>query len=76
MNRNSSEPLKVRGAEGMSPLVIVNDEIIGNGLEIMKSIPVEQIESISVMKGEDARAQYGDKAKDGTITIYTKKNKQ
>ena len=76
MNRNSSEPLKVRGAEGMSPLVIVDDEIIGNGLEIMKSIPVEQIESISVMKGEDARAQYGDKAKDGTITIYTKKNKQ
>ena len=75
-NRNSSEPLKVRGAEGMSPLVIVDDEIIGNGLEIMKSIPVEQIESISVMKGEDARAQYGDKAKDGTITIYTKKNKQ
>ena len=74
-NRNSSEPLKVRGAEGMSPLVIVDDEIIGNGLEIMKSIPVEQIESISVMKGEDARAQYGDKAKDGTITIYTKKSK-
>ena len=74
-NRNSSEPLKIRGAEGMSPLVIVDDEIIGNGLEIMKSIPVEQIESISVMKGEDARAQYGDKAKDGTITIYTKKSK-
>ena len=75
-NRNNLEPLKIRGAESIAPLVIVDGEIKGIGMDVMKSIPVEQIESISVMKGEDARAQYGDKAKDGTITIYTKKNKQ
>ena len=73
--RNNSEPLKIRGAEGKSPLIIVDGEIKGNGVDILNSIPVAQIESISVMKGQDAIAQYGDKAKDGCIAISTKKNR-
>ena len=47
--RNNSEPLKIRGAEGKSPLIIVDGEIKGNGVDILNSIPVAQIESISVM---------------------------
>ena len=73
--RNNSEPLKIRGAEGKSPLIIVDGEIKGNGVDILNSIPVAQIESISVMKGQDAITQYGDKAKDGCIAISTKKNR-
>ena len=44
--RNNSEPLKIRGAEGKSPLIIVDGEIKGNGVDILNSIPVAQIESI------------------------------
>ena len=60
-----------------SPLVIVDGKEMGVGIDVMKEIPVDQIKSISVMKSEnDAVAQYGDKAKDGVITIVTKNNQQ
>jgi TonB-dependent SusC/RagA subfamily outer membrane receptor len=41
----------------------------------MKEIPVNQIETVSIMKDKDAIAKYGEKAKDGVIEIETKKNK-
>jgi TonB-dependent SusC/RagA subfamily outer membrane receptor len=44
-------------------------------MHIMNKISVDQIESISVMKDETAIAQYGEKGKDGVISIITKKNK-
>ena len=60
-----------------SPLIIVDGKEMGTGFDAMKEIPVDQIKSISVMKSEkDALAQYGDKAKDGVITIVTKNNQQ
>ena len=60
-----------------SPLIIVDGKEMGTGLDAMKEIPVDQIKSISVMKREnDAVAQYGNKAKDGVITIVTKNNQQ
>ena len=59
------------------PLVIVDGKEMGVGIDAMKEIPVDQIKSISVMKSEnDAVAQYGNKAKDGVITIVTKNNQQ
>ena len=73
---NLPDSLKVRASDGKSPLVIIDGEVKGNGLDMIKSVPIDQIASITVMKNQDAIAQYGDKAKDGAISISTKKDKQ
>ena len=72
--------LKTRGSgmqahapEGVSPLIIVDGKELGNGTDILSKIPVDQIQSISVLKNEAAKAEYGDKAKDGVIIVVTKK---
>ena len=65
----------IRVENGKSPLIIVDGEVKGNGMDILKSVPVNQIQTISVMKDKDAIAKYGDKANDGVIEIVTKKNK-
>ena len=70
-NRNTG--MKLHGAEGKSPLIIVDDKVMGNGADILSKVPVEQIQSISVLKNEAAKAEYGDKAKDGVIKVTTKK---
>ena len=64
---------KVRGAEGKSPLIVVDGEVKGNGTDILSKISPDQIQSMSVLKNEAAKAEYGDKAKDGVIKITTKK---
>ena len=64
---------KVHGAEGKSPLIVVDGEVKGNGTDILSKISPDQIQSISVLKNEAAKAEYGDKAKDGVIKITTKK---
>ena len=61
-------------ADDVNPLIIVDGEV-KEGMKLSQISP-ETIESISVMKNEAAIAQYGDKAKDGVISIVTKKNKQ
>ena len=65
----------IRVENGKSPLIIVDGEVKGNGMDILKSVPVNQIQTISVMKDKDSIAKYGDKANDGVIEIVTKKNK-
>ena len=72
--------LKTRGTgmqahapEGMFPLIVVDGKELGNGTDILSKIPVGQIQSITVLKNEAAKAEYGDKAKDGVIKITTKK---
>ena len=72
--------LKTRGTgmqahapEGVSPLIIVDGKELGNGTDLLSKIPVDQIQSISVLKNEAAKAEYGDKAKDGVIIVVTKK---
>ena len=72
---DTSGSLKIHGAVGKSPLIIVDGKVLGYGMHIMNKIPVDQIESISVMKDETAIAQYGEKGKDGVISIITQKNK-
>ena len=64
---------KVHGAEGKSPLIVVDGEVKGNGTDILSKISPGQIQSISVLKNEAAKAEYGDKAKDGVIKITTMK---
>ena len=60
--------------DGKKPLIIVDGEV-KEGMKLSQISP-ETIESVSVMKNEAAIAQYGDKAKDGVISIATKKNKK
>ncbi len=64
---------KVHGAEGKSPLIVVDGEVKGNGTDILSKIPDDQIQSITVLKNATAVAEFGDKAKDGVIKITTKK---
>lgn len=54
-----------------NPLIVIDGAI--SSADAMKSIPSQGIESISVLKGESATAQYGDKGKNGVIVIKTKK---
>ena len=63
----------VHGAEGKSPLIVVDGEVKGNGTDILSKIPHDQIQSITVLKNATAVAEFGDKAKDGIIKITTKK---
>ena len=60
--------------DGKKPLIIIDGEV-KEGMKLSQISP-ETIESVSVMKNEAAIAQYGDKAKDGVISIVTKKNKK
>jgi TonB family protein len=68
--------VRINGTEDKLPLVVVDGEVKGNGTEHLSKVSVDQIESISVLKGATAEAEYGDKAKDGAIIITTKKNKK
>ena len=68
--------IRINGTEDKLPLVVVDGEVKGNGTAHLSKVSVDQIESISVLKGATAEAEYGDKAKDGAIIITTKKNKK
>ena len=68
--------IRINGTEDKLPLVVVDGEVKGNGTEHLSKVSVDQIESISVLKGATAEAEYGDKAKNGAIIITTKKNKK
>ena len=57
-----------------NPIIIVDGEV-KEGMNLSQISPAT-IKSISVMKNEAAIAEYGDKAKDGVISIVTKKNKE
>ena len=63
----------IHGAEGKSPLIVVDGEVKGNGTDILSKIPHNQIQSITVLKDATAVAEFGDKAKDGVIKVTTKK---
>ena len=73
---HSDHRITMRVENGKSPLIIVDGKEMDKGLDIMKEIPVNQIETVSLMKDKDAIAKYGEKAKDGAIEIKTKKNKK
>ncbi|PTB94149.1 hypothetical protein C9994_12375 [Marivirga lumbricoides] len=55
-----------------SILVVVDEEILGFGLELVEDLSPENIEKITVLKDENAVAKYGERAKKGVIEITTK----
>ena len=73
---HSDHRITMRVENGKSPLIIVDGKEMDKGLDIMKEIPANQIETVSIMKDKVAIAKYGEKAKDGVIEIETKKNKK
>lgn len=56
-----------------NPIYVLDGKIISNSN--FKKINTDNIESISVLKGDSAIKKYGEKAKNGVIEIKTKKNK-
>ena len=55
-----------------NPLIIIDGK--KSSKQDLNKIPGDRIETINVLKGESAIKKYGDKGKDGSIEIITKKN--
>ena len=71
--RSQVKGMPVRGAEGKSPLVVVDGKEVGLGAKLISEIPVGTIQLISVLNEKNSVAKYGEKAKDGAIEVTTKK---
>ena len=59
---------------GKDPIYIINGKELTK--EEIKEISPDQIESVSVLKGENAEAKYGEKGKNGVVIIQKKKNSE
>lgn len=70
----ANSPLKFGDSDHpeSKPLIIIDGVIAKN--QDTNNIPPENIESISVLKGESATAVYGEKGKNGVILITMKKS--
>ncbi|MFC0514336.1 M56 family metallopeptidase [Mucilaginibacter angelicae] len=53
------------------PLVVIDGK--NSSMEALKKLDPDKVESISILKGDDATKKYGDKAKDGVVVIGTRK---
>ena len=71
--RSQVNGMAVRGAEGKSPLVVVDGKEVGYGASLISEIPIGTIQLISVLNEKNSVAKYGEKAKDGAIEVTTKK---
>lgn len=73
-NVNSSVKIRIRGSNsingGNDPLYVC-DGVVGSGMP-----PVDEIESIEVLKDASATAIYGSRGANGVILITTKKGKE
>ena len=69
----TNAPLKLRNFDGSSaqPLIVIDGVIAAN--QNVYNIPTETIESINVLKGEQATSKYGGKGKNGVVEITIKK---
>ena len=71
--RSQVNGMAVRGAEGKSPLVVVDGKEVGYGASLISEISVATIQLISVLNEKNSVDKYGERAKDGAIEITTKK---
>lgn len=53
------------------PLVVIDGK--NSTMDALKKLDTDKVESISILKGDDAIKKYGDKAKDGVVVIDTRK---
>lgn len=70
----SIDKMKFRTKTGKEPWVVVDGEELGLGIPLLGKVLPDEIERIEVLRGSEAKARFGDKAKDGAILI-TKKSK-
>lgn len=70
----STGNLSIRGMSNQKPLIVVDGKTMSSDFE-MKSLGIEQIESITVMKDDSAVAVYGKKGKDGVVIVTLKSTK-
>lgn len=67
----------VHGEPAASPIAFKDKLVIIDGKEStekeLKKISVDKLDSVSTIKGSDATAKYGEKAKNGVVIIKTKK---
>ena len=64
------QPVFIRSVDGTTPLYVIDGVISTHGTF---GLYPNDIQSISVIKGNKAAVLYGEKAKDGVILINTKK---
>lgn len=69
----SIDKIKFRAKTGKEPWVVVDGEELGFGTPLLSKISPDEIERIEVLRGFEAKARFGDKAKEGAILITKKK---
>ena len=69
----SVDAMKFRTKTGKEPWVVVDGEELGFGTPLLSKISPDEIERIEVLRGSEAKARFGDKAKEGAILITKKK---
>ena len=69
-NPKENAPAVIIGKDGKTPLYILDGKIVTS----INDIAPNDIESVSVLKGEMATKKYGEKAADGVVEITSKKN--
>lgn len=69
-NPKENAPAVIIGKDGKTPLYILDGKIVTN----INDIAPNDIESVSVLKGEMATKKYGEKALNGVVEITSKKN--
>ena len=69
---NTDNAVEIAGKE--KPLIVVDGKIVAVE-NIEEAAKPENIESVSILKGEAAIAAYGDQGKNGVVLIKTKKQK-
>ena len=72
LKKNKDSQLKVIGYADSNPLIIMDGKESTKAK--MEKLDPDKIESMNVIKGEQAFQKYGKKAKDGVIEITTKKD--
>ncbi len=76
INKNPRVVLRVDGPEITGqPIYYVIDKNGRRNVESLDNIDPNDIKSISVIKGDSAKKEYGEEGKNGVVIIYLKKNK-
>ncbi|WP_053002585.1 M56 family metallopeptidase [Kordia jejudonensis] len=71
VNNSQDGKIVFRNSGKNEPIIVVDGKIANK--KKMKKLDPNKIESVTVLKGDNATALYGDKGKDGVIIITTKK---
>lgn len=72
LDESTTVDLFKKGTEGLEPIFMVNGK--SSSQAEVRAIDPDDIEYMSVLKGEAAKKQYGEKGKNGVVQITLKKN--